>query len=786
MYREEPVSFRALYLPWTLHTGMGYRSILIDRVRLHRLNAEHLGRLDLASSAKERWRGFHQALIRVKDLQGRITDKRYKNRILPEYQHSALEELVPVCRVGEVVPKHTVLHRVQKYTLLGDVTSGEVNDPANAPFMLFGLHRDDMIETASHSLLIRVPAPVHAILLDATDRARQPFGPNWYAVFGAILAAIRHTHGRIPVLAVTDDPFVQNLLCSRLLHLHDGLHKKSTVPKWARLSDRRTGALLMDPEPFSDTGELDIQVASFAGRFVDILGRIRRLRTQALKLGDADTADALKEVRETLRRCARLPIGVDALSDFVHDETSRESWRDIMAMYSAGPALDRITRPSSVLTQVESTAVRELDKDVRAFIEGVRAVSPMAPLLAATLKKAFTKASVLAVVMADAMEAEHADIALSAHPEIGPDVRKRLVTGELRFVYPEQLRVQLQSKKHRIDSLVMVSLSSNVLLEALTLRDLPQHIVVLADGDQVQHLEDRSSRLGELGEMGEIAVRLGQLASACKREIVTRNGRYAPLSWDDPLRDDDEGGERTGPRLLDFTSDDDRTSPIIRLRTRQGFIIRARPKMGLVLFEREAPANPFSEKHAQDLVPGDEICVLNQEFMETARARLHFYVEAEQVRTYHEVIQAKLESIPGDSLTEKARSIAERMRKTERIAPELHRVLDWIRVDQYLKEDVSTVQPHAPKQLEDFLAFANAIGIREREARAFWKQSVLETRSRRLSGGLKLHKAYLHILVDPYAAEAATPSRRTDIQALRALAERYVDVIEEVSEEKPR
>lgn len=244
-----------------------------------------------------------------------------------------------------------------------------------------------------------------------------------------------------------------------------------------------------------------------------------------------------------------------------------------------------------------------------------------------------------------------------------------------------------------------------------------------------------------------------------------------PATWDEPPEEDVE----FVPMSTELDLGTKGSAQIIVLKTSNNYEIKARPRSDLVVCDWEDPANPFHKGRADQINEGDEIAVLGEAFIESARGLLDIRATAATgLRSYHETIRDALPPIAGTTRRDKAATIAQRMGEPNLV----DRIYDWINVEKYLQEDMRLVRPHAPQTFALFLQFMAALGRGERAARIDWIWAVVATRSRRVSAALQFHEAYLGILVDPHAMAVENPTLAYGMRSLRRLAEDYVGRVE--------
>jgi hypothetical protein len=213
--------------------------------------------------------------------------------------------------------------------------------------------------------------------------------------------------------------------------------------------------------------------------------------------------------------------------------------------------------------------------------------------------------------------------------------------------------------------------------------------------------------------------------------------------------------------------------PKLRIRTDAGVVI-CRPKSTIVVFDPDAPVDPFRAEPADGIRPGDRICVLSRSFFEAVREHLgSSAAAAADVRAYHHFVADKISKYAGASFTEKASRIVRAMALKGCIVSE-SRVGDWIRADRWLKEGDTTVRPHAPWHYHDFRAFLEVLGAPEPLITRFWQFGVLATRSLRLSAALQFYELCIAILTKFQDMVAQHPNKMSEFSEIRARAEATV------------
>jgi hypothetical protein len=101
----------------------------------------------------------------------------------------------------------------------------------------------------------------------------------------------------------------------------------------------------------------------------------------------------------------------------------------------------------------------------------------------------------------------------------------------------------------------------------------------------------------------------------------------------------------------------------------------------------------------------------------------------------------------------------------------------WTYLAAEAEKPLDLVLPRAPQDWPTFLRFMTALGVPRPLAESYWAWAVILTRKARIKAAMRLHEAYLAILVDAFTAEHVSPARRAEIRSLRAAAEGYVSVV---------
>ncbi|MBL6650545.1 MAG: hypothetical protein ISP49_03065 [Reyranella sp.] len=783
---HEPGALRTLFYPWVRPSRLAQSSVLVDKNWVLKTNLHHINRGRSAEhSHSSPLSDLHRALIRVKDLDGTVKGRRGRPQAkLAEYSHPTLTELSPQAVLMDgSVSSHGLLHRTRRFTQLPDLSLGSPDNPQTAHYMMLALHRT----ARPNKALIKTMGPLHGVLIDATSRATRGLGDAWKEKYADVLATVRRLFGRVPVLAVTDDPFTHTVFARDLLAAHDArpdLPKKGQVPiaQPALYCEQGSIVAATAAAPISFEGCEHIRAVGFGGIGREVLDGLNGLHQRALMIDDDQSARLLRLLKSVIRRCANAPGGLQFLDDFVTESDGIETAIQVMAGYRPQHIFTELENPALALAQGYPEEIKSLRQKIEEFLSQYNTTTPMGSVLESVVGDLMGKSSKVLLTMRDGTALDFARDRLLASP-IGERFKKRLDQEMLIAMdYPSTEALLREGGgsdprtfRNHIGWLVLVGPKRADATRLMALPWLPRDVFVVGDLDLLKNIASDSKRLSRFTAFGvPVQKRLSRLAQEGADEIARRDASRTALTWDEPPEEDVEFIPMSS--VVDLGT---KGSPqIIVFKTSNNYTINARPGSDLVLCDWDDPANPFQRGRADEINVGDEIAVLGDAFIEGARGLLDIRATAAAgLRSYHETVRDALPSVPGKTRRDKAVEIAKRMGEPGLV----DRVYNWINVDKYLQEDLRLVRPNAPQRLPEFLKFMTAIGRGERAAQIDWTWAVVATRSRRVSAALQFHEAYLGILVDPHARLAENPRIADGLRSLRRLAEDFVGRVEKKS-----
>lgn len=780
---DEPLPLRTLFYPWVRPSRLAQSGVLVDKTWVLKTNLRHINQSrDSKKNRSSPLADMHRALIRVKDLDGEVRGRRGRPKSkIPEYSHPTLTEVSPqaVLMDGSAASLG-LLHRTRRFTQLPDLSLGSPDDPKTAHYMLLGLHRSARPKRALSKSL----APVHVVLVDATSRATRGLGDAWKEKYAEVLATVRRTFGHVPVLAITDDPFVHTVFVRDLLAMHDAkgeMTKKGQTPIAQPALYCEQGSILAatNAAPLIFEGCERIRAVGFGGIGGEVLSALNNLHARALAIDDEQSARLLRTVKSVIRRCANAPGGLQLLDDFLTGQDGIEVAMQVMRGYRPHTIFGELANPALALAQGYPEDIKSLRQKTGEFLDQYNTTTPMGSVLETVVGELMGKSSKVLLTMRDGTALDFARARLSASP-IGERFKKRLEQEMLIAMdYPSTEALLREGGgndprtfRNQINWLILVGPKRADATRLMALPWLPRDVIVIGDLDLLRNIAGDAKRLSRFTAFGApVQQRLVTLARESSAEIARRDATRTPVTWDEPPEEDVE----FVPMSTELDLGTKGSPQVIILKTSNNYEIKARPGSDLVVCDWDDPANPFQKGRADQISEGDEIAVLGEAFIEGARGLLDIRATAATgLRSYHETVRGALPLIPGATRKDKAIEIANRMGEPDLV----DRVYDWINVERYLQEDMRLVRPHAPQTFPMFLQFMTAIGRGERAARIDWIWAVVATRSRRVSAALQFHEAYLGILVDPHAMAAENPRLADGMRSLRLLAEDFVGRVE--------
>lgn len=758
--RAPALTLRALFFPYSSRARLPLRRVYADREGVSAVSIDHI-------ADPERRNGpgyaYFSRLCRAKDLDGTVRGGGYHF----EYEHPTLDEVVSVVGLG-AAKDSDVLGRIAHRTDLKHL-SNRPGDPSESPYAIFGLPAAGRLKPAD-----RRGENLDLILLDMTRAGRNRLGRDWQRDVASALEATTRAYGKLPVLAVTDDTYVHSVLAWDILKKHDGVSGKAPAGYDAILGLTAAIVAVEDPAPPSLSAVREFEALSCADPDASLLSDLARGIERARTTGDAEAAGLLDEVAGVVRRTAALPGGIDALGVFVADNEGVQAAAQRMAGYS----LDRLLKMGEDLAgpfaQQRHSDLVSLLARAKAWVTARETGSPIGLMLRSLVQKGLNGSTRKIVWSQTSAISEFAEHSLTTDSGIGSRIAQRIASNMITFMDAlafreiEALpRVELAGTKR----MLVVSPRRSQALALLTQPWLPETVTLVADERTMLGVGRDAGRLAEFPAFAVYADRLKRLSVAALSEAKRIRGHALDLTFSAPMEDVDfpEGG------IIDLAGRRAPGEKVVRIVTEDRRTILARRKTRLITYDSDGPVPTFSSCNAEDVAKGDRLCVIDQAFVDMARARLDIRAAAaEEIRDYHDRVQAQFLLLEGDMPTQKLRTLIQRMGEPFVLEGTAR---TWTHLAAEVEKPLDLVLPRAPQERATFDRFMRALSVPAPLAASYWAWAVILTRKARIRAAQRLHEAYLAILVDTFTAEHVSPARRADIRSLRATAEGYVSSV---------
>jgi hypothetical protein len=755
---------RAIVFPYARSTHAKARQVQVDRHVLGAVNFEHLKRY--MNGDYDAAKDFHQVLSRVRNLTGRATD----GRDYAEFEHPILDEIVPHGPPrGERSTNSMLLWRTRTKTdIAKQRRSGDADDTAKASFFLYTVRTGDRLGIDLRAIK-RAP---DLLILDLTRTARNRLGWDWVSKASEMVACLREVHPGTGILAIADDPWTYATARFEILGTRRSGRNSKLTPATGHVAYSEVPEIVraVGSGDINFDGGDKIDVDGFFGDVDQNIEALRRLAYSLADKGDAVGSTTVRNLIATVRRTALLPGSLSELSRFLERETSTAAADDLLAVYRVTADLATLKDPRSLASQVDAeVGSLSTARDLMRTLEGG---TPMTTMLEAAIQPALRSSSKSVFVFRSDLVAEFAADRLTAsHPKLGD----RIDSAMIRFGGERLLKTvaDLPPASHnQFKRVVVVAPTRTAILTTLTQPWLPEQVTILADADTLAFAARDAERLAGEIDIAPLAARLrGFAAKANKR--VEEIGRHL-VRFEMPTDD----VEFPNGSVIDLSGGGRGERNLVEIELKNGQRIIARRSTEIVLRDDGAATTSFVERPASQVKKGDEVCVIGHGFVERARTLVNIRATAaEEIRDYHHLVVERFAAMPEPTVIAKLRSLVATMGQPA-VAVETARY--WIDLDREIDKPLHDVVPHAPHDEETFMRFTTALGISERMARAFWRWAVVAQRSHRVRYGNVFHDAFRGILTDPHAAIASNRDRTDEIRTLRAMAEEYVAIVDEV------
>lgn len=762
-YCDPSPDFRTLYFPWRGGgTSADQRRWLLDREGIVRTNGIHLTRRHLGKAEASPEQGaLHEML-------GHMTLLRRREASFPHLSHPALSELYPLFSAdgdnaidppfGAAV--HELYGRVRHGAGLGELPDHRpiLVDPVAAPFALFGVTaRADFRAALGNRALARKAGgrPPDICLVDLCYPALNRLGYAWEEVVARFVDQLLAAFPTVPILAVTQDAFVQRR--TRALLAKSKTSRRLGRTEVAMPILLRRSADLVDPDPtILPVSSIRVAFQSSAGPSSEAIAAIGEA---ARGSSDAGVAGTLRRAAANVRRAAALPCGLDDAYRLLSEMDGEAAAQALLEDRSEGSVLLPITSAlGGGAGGADRARLVAADAAVRTAYAALAAETPIGSALATLATRLARASSFGVVVFANKTDLKLAQARFAGNETVAGVLRDRMERGRTRITHTGSLENVLADLENGPDRnswkrLILIAPPLGFLDRLMVRGWLPEDVLILSDrAFAVRAAGAYASLAAQPGFDGTTLIgdRLRAVAGAAKREAEARAvgtvdlelAARPPIDVPDAVVDLTDGEAPTGETWL--------------VRLESGRCLRGRPGSTVVRFARDAPVNPFDRTSVRALSPGDAIVVPDRAFVDDARRVLPVQVLAQGwVKVYHDLVVAALPGLPGKGIGEKARLLFAELRKRRLTVTSDATVREWLRAEEHRKEPAELIRPHAPLRHGDFVLLMKAIGAHDSWIDRMWEEGISQLRVDRRRAGFRMAQAFVSVLVDPHGVAGA-------------------------------
>ena len=654
-----------------------------------------------------------------------------------------------------------ILQRVRKHTNIDakkGLTTRHVEilgDPSQAPVCIFGLPTKGEPSLSKFLKFSRFKEdPLAAVIIDLTRTSLNFLGESWEDELDELFKGLDLLgSSRPPVVALVEDVFTYKKSETYFRKASVSCHPKRHAPQSVGLMLTDEGFL---GEPTAETTSLktftvraDLKEARLISLRNDVLGEARRIE----KNGDSVSATALRAGLSYVRKAASLPIGFEEareVVEIIYDGLDPED-RARREQYYPATALSSMTSAAAGSSFSETlTRYRNI---FQTLVEGWSGATPVSEKLRNLAKSGSYKQL---VVLSDQrlVDLYNLSEAAQAAPWRVSDVNLMAQTATA----------------FNLDHWIVVSPSNDTIRKLLTVEPGPSKLYIIGDAAGLSLLEAELKPIGSLAAFSVLHSRVKEFRQALGSSASNPALDYEEISAPVIKRS----------RALDFSqSGDSYNGPLVRLITERGYTLIYRPGSEVL---RHIPDDirAFEKVDAEAISEKDAVLVLTERLTDLLRHALARTPKTvETLRDYHGYVGRERAILPGNTLTDKARLVVQRIKAKhpEFAESELQNVKRWLDVDAVTLDDPSA-QPQAPRDRHRLGLFLGALGADKMLQDAWWEYGIRLTRSYRLSEGMLFNQRAVGFVLDPESFSAV--NAKLNVEPLRMSLLENTDVVTKI------
>ena len=795
---EGPEMYRGLstiFFPASARTGANQRALLVDRSWLIEVNQPWLNsfypKLKTESESAERTQArFHKLVARVQDLRTEALSnfKRAKavvDRTI-DREHPTLFELTPrrsLDSSGTLKnPEDFFLERSRKLSELlthkknaADHQRVEAVEPKTTPWLLSVIHGASPMHAWT-----TCTAPSHrkpdVVLIDLQYRARARLGENWRRELSDIASRMRHGDPDLPIVAVTDDPFVAAFAKYELAAKQKGNKKKRPLPvvlirqnATSLLQNKKEDGRFLESSP----GRLVLEIDVFASDLAAFAANAMQVRRHTANLAGGKIARCIGVCLSRMRMLANSPVSQTGVNQAFDDPDERHLNNRLLESFNIGASLAELREiaPRAGNLESEIMAFAEEAQELAVAFSSSAEITTKKMLRSRleTLPKRGTRTLVVASGVSAAQLLERW---IENDPDLR-DVTDRLgekfdiVTARDSITEVEIAATSMRPYGH----VLLISPPPREALALLCNPSCPSKVELLVDASSAKFLADYGDALLKAWPEKEpgyaqICDTVTQVRSSLKPSIAD----LPDLELGDP--------STSGSKIIDMTVKTHASEGrVLKITTVDGDTIHANPQTVFVS-RKQAALDNFEYLRGDKIVPGREILVPGTLFLEALQSAHEFRAAAAPLLAdYHAAVRDRADQLTGGNLRSKAQQVLMVMHHAAVEPPTLDSVQRWLDVRRQDEVPVELRAPQAPRLFKHFRMFCDALGIDDTLIEIYWTYAITATRGGRIRSGLQLRKLYASALIDPDAVLRANISARPLIEKIRDLSAEHVSEV---------
>ncbi len=800
---EGPLEFQGfttVFYPASARTGANQRALLVQRDWLVSVNSPWLNAhyLNLSAASKgpgKSQAGFHNMLARTKDLGPEVLSSFPRARAIVERTsdrgHPTLLELIARRTIdarGQVSrPEETFLDRSRRLSELltskknaEDYQRVEAVDPETTPWLLSTIHGASP-QTSWGACTLPSKRKPDVILIDLQYRARARLGENWRQEISGAVSKLRHGDQELPLVLVTDDPFIATFLKWELCRKPKGRERKRSLPVmflFQHTSEILSSSTARDRDEERANSNLDITVDVFASDVAAFAAKAMEVRRTASGLADGAIARSIGGCLSRLRSIANAPLPQSGVSDALFDPDEPHLSNRLLKAFDIGAAIAELTDHASKAGGLEGEVLSlasEATELARSLSSGATATTGQ--LYRSKLQVLPKRGTRTLVATAGVSSTQLLERWIESEESLS-DVADRL--GEKFDIAPARdaigkIELAAASPK-RYGHVLLLSTQPRDTLAILSHPACPPRVEILSDASSAKFLADYGKSLLQYWPENDPGKhRIGKALEEIDASLESRIADLPEFALGEP--------SNSGTAIIDLTVQSGGSrSATLAIHTVGGDVIHASPQTAFVT-RVQADLEKFENVRANKITQGREVLVPGPAFLEAIEASNEFRAAAAPLLAdYHNAITQRVDA-HGGGVQSMATELLGRMNCDP--APTLQSVRRWLNVASQHEVPIELRTPQAPGTYSHFLAFSKALGIDETIAEIYWSLAIVATRGGRIRSGLRLRKLYAAALIDPDALIRQNSAARPIIDKIQDLSAEHVSEVLRIERLRP-